>query len=81
MDNPDFLQELERVESTVLSQPGMSAGPSRTRHGQRPTQQIEGVDMDKENQPGPKRKVRKIVPTKKSTASPNQTVINIEDSD
>ena len=91
MENPDFFREFERVESDALSQQytaSVSAGPSQTRHSQRPRQQSQAahsnaieVDTDKENEPGLERRVRRKVPTKKSAAAPNQSVISIEDSD
>lgn len=91
LDNPDFFRELERVESAVLSQqypPSVSAGPSQIRRSQQPTHQTQAaysdtieVDADKENEPGPGRRVRRKIPTKNAAAAPNQTVIDIEDSD
>ena len=91
MDNPDFFRELEKVESTVLSQqfaPSASAGPSQNRPSQNPNLRgqvfhldtIE-VDTDKENEPVQERRVRRKVVTKKVVAAPNQSVISIEDSD
>lgn len=91
MENPDFFRELEKVESVVLSQPSapsVSAGPSQSRYSQRPTHQTQvacpdmiEVDTDKENEPALERKVRRKVPAKKAAVVPNQTVIDIEDSD
>jgi hypothetical protein len=92
MNNPDFFQELERVESVVLSQqsaPSVSAGPSKTRFTQRPTHQTQvthsdmiEVDADKENEPGSGRNVRrKVLVKKRNAAAPDQAVIDIEDSD
>ena len=88
MDNPEFLRELERAESIALSQqhaPSASAGPSRARPSQNPTQSqvtydtIE-IDTDKENDSVMKRVKRKVM-TKRVAAVPNQSVISIEDSD
>jgi hypothetical protein len=91
MDNPDFFRELDRVESTVLSQqpaPSASAGPSRARNSRNPAHQTQAaysetveVDTDKENEPGMGRRVRRKVRTKKAAAALNQSVISIEDSD
>jgi hypothetical protein len=88
METPDFFQELERVESTVLSQqyaPSVSAGPSQARQTQNPTQATHldtiEVDTDKENEPGPERRVRRKVTKKAVPAALNQSVISIEDSD
>jgi hypothetical protein len=82
MDNPDFLREFDRVESTVLSQqyaPSVSAGPSQTRYSQRAHTNVIEVDVDKENEP--ERRVKRKVVTKKVAAAANQSVISIEDSD
>jgi hypothetical protein len=82
MDNPDFLREFDRVESTVLSQqypPSVSAGPSQTRYSQRAHTNTIEIDVDKENEP--ERRVKRKVVTKKVVATANQSVISIEDSD
>lgn len=84
MDNPDFFRELDKVESTVMSQPyapSVSAGPSQPRNSQRARSNAIEVDIDKENDPEPERRVRRKVVTKKVTAASNQSVISIEDSD
>lgn len=91
MENPDFVREFARVESTVLSQqyaPSASAGPSQTRPSQNPVRQSQAaysdmieVDTDKENESVPERRVRRKVATRKVPAAPNQSVISIEDSD
>ena len=84
MENPDFFRELDRVESTVMSQqyaPSASAGPSQSRHGRVTHSNIIDVEMDKENEPGPEGRVKRKVLAKKIAAAPNQSVISIEDSD
>lgn len=91
MDNPDFFRELERVESTVLSQqypPSGPAGPSQIRQSQNRTNQTQDsdadaihVDTDKENEPEPVRRAKRKVTAKTVPAAPNQSVISIEDSD
>lgn len=91
MENPDFFQELEKVESDVLSQqfaPSISAGPSQNRHSQYPSRQTQAaysdaieVDAEKENEPESERKVKRRALRKKGTAALNQAVIDIGDSD
>ena len=91
MGDPDFFRELERVESAALSQqdaPSVSVGRSQIRPGQSSIQQSQvaypdtiEVDTDKENEPVPERRVKRRVAKGRVAATPNQSVISIEDSD
>ena len=90
IDNPDFFRELERVESAALSQcpPRGSAGPSQIRPTQNtvPRSQVTHsdaieIDTDKENDSVQKERVKRRVVGRRAPATPNRSVISIEDSE